>query len=210
MYINGHFYYAYKFGIVTNGLGIVRDISFYSKDLLTAHPDIVIAKKLDYPDEDKSLAGSKALIPVLKDFFEKHPIIHPKAFLGDAAFDSIEIYKYLLQVAPFNQAYIPLKNKLKIEGIDYSVNEEGIPFCPNNSSPLMRREGGKTHLRCGLPTIKYVCPKMKWEYNKETKTKRRGCHCGNPCTSSSYGRIIYVYPEKNLRTYPGTVRDTAE
>lgn len=95
MYINGHFYYAYKFGIVTNGLGIVRDISFYSKDLLTAHPDIVIAKKLDYPDEDKSLAGSKALIPVLKDFFEKHPIIHPKAFLGDAAFDSIEIYKYL-------------------------------------------------------------------------------------------------------------------
>ena len=30
MYINGHFCYAYKFGIVTNGLGIVRDISFYN------------------------------------------------------------------------------------------------------------------------------------------------------------------------------------
>lgn len=27
MYINGHFCYAYKFGIITNGLGIVRDIS---------------------------------------------------------------------------------------------------------------------------------------------------------------------------------------
>ena len=25
MYINGHFCYAYKFGIITNGLGIVRD-----------------------------------------------------------------------------------------------------------------------------------------------------------------------------------------
>ena len=32
------------------------------------------------PDEDKSLADSKALIPVLKDFFEKHPLINPKTF----------------------------------------------------------------------------------------------------------------------------------
>lgn len=44
MYINGHFCYAYKFGIVTNGLGIVRDISFYNKDFLNAHPDIVVEK----------------------------------------------------------------------------------------------------------------------------------------------------------------------
>ena len=42
---------------------------------------------------------------------------YPKIFLGDAALDSIEIYKYLLQVASFEKAYIPLKNKLKIEGI---------------------------------------------------------------------------------------------
>lgn len=68
MYINGHFCYAFKFGILTNGLGIVRDISFYNKDFLDAHPDIVVGKKSDSPDEDKSLADSKALIPVLKDF----------------------------------------------------------------------------------------------------------------------------------------------
>ena len=34
MYVNGHFCYAYKFGILTNGLGIVRDICFYKKTLL--------------------------------------------------------------------------------------------------------------------------------------------------------------------------------
>lgn len=28
IYINSHFCYVYKFGIITNGLGIVRDISF--------------------------------------------------------------------------------------------------------------------------------------------------------------------------------------
>ena len=29
-YVNGHFCYAYKFGIMTNGLGIVRSIDFYN------------------------------------------------------------------------------------------------------------------------------------------------------------------------------------
>ena len=70
MYINGHFCYAYKFGIVTNGLGIVQDISFYNKDFLNAHPDIVVEKKSDSPDEDKSLADSKGSFPVLIDFFK--------------------------------------------------------------------------------------------------------------------------------------------
>lgn len=46
MYINGHFCYAYKFCIITNGLGIVRDISFYNKDFLAAHPDIIVGKNL--------------------------------------------------------------------------------------------------------------------------------------------------------------------
>jgi len=55
MYLNGHFCFVYQFGIV-------RDISFYNKSSLDAHPDIVVGKKSDSPDEDKSLADSKALI----------------------------------------------------------------------------------------------------------------------------------------------------
>jgi glutathionylspermidine synthase len=74
-------------------IGIVRDVTFYNKEFLKAHPDIVVEKKSDSPDEDKSLADSKALLPVLVDFFQKHPLIAPKTFLGDAAFDTIEIYK---------------------------------------------------------------------------------------------------------------------
>lgn len=132
MYINGHFCYAYKFGIITNGSGIVRDITFYNKDFLKNHPDIVVGKKSDSPDEDKSLADSKALLPVLIDFFQK------------------------------------------------------------------------------LPTMKFVCPKMKWEYNPVDKSKRRVCHCDNPCTSSSCRRMIYIYPDKNLRAYPGVERGSQE
>ena len=29
LYINGHFCYVFKFGIITNGLGIIRHIAFY-------------------------------------------------------------------------------------------------------------------------------------------------------------------------------------
>ena len=55
--------------------------------------------------------------------------------------------------------------------------------------------------------VRYV---LKWEYNKEDKSSRRVCHCDNPCTTSSCGRMIYVYPEKNLRAYPGVERGSKE
>ena len=210
MYINGHFCYSYKFGIITNGLGIIRDITFYNKDFIDAHPDIVIEKKTDSPDEDKSLADSKALLPVLSDFFNKHPLINPKYFLGDAAFDTIEIYKSLFEDFGFSKAYIPLRVKLSLETEGYTFNEYGIPCCPHDSSLPMKREGSKSHLKSKLPTMKFVCPKMKWEYNKADKSKRRFCHCDNPCTSSSCGRMIYVYPEKNYRAYPGVERGSDE
>lgn len=35
MYVNEHFCYAYKLGIVTNRSGIVRDTVFYSKEFQT-------------------------------------------------------------------------------------------------------------------------------------------------------------------------------
>lgn len=98
-YINGHFCYAYKFGIMTNGLGIVCSIDFYNKDYLASHPDIVVEKKSKSPDEDKSLADSKALLPTLKDFKTKHPNIDPSVFLGDAAFDTIEIINLFLKIS---------------------------------------------------------------------------------------------------------------
>ena len=200
------------FDVVPDGSKFTRFKQDFLLDLqsIQAHPDIVVGKKSDSPDEDKSLADSKALLPVLIDFFQKHPLIQPKTFLGDAAFDSIEIYKSFLNEVGFQKAFIPLKTKISIEGIDYTVNENGIPCCPHDPSLPMKREGSKSHLRSKLPTMKFVCPKMKWEYNPADKSKRRVCHCDNPCTSSSCGRMIYIYPEKNLRAYPGVERGSQE
>lgn len=72
LYINGHFCYVFKFGIVTNDLGIIRHIAFYNKDFMSAHPDIVVGKKSDSPDEDKCVHDAKLLIPTLVDFFAIH------------------------------------------------------------------------------------------------------------------------------------------
>lgn len=210
LYVNGHFCYAYKFGIITNGPGVVRSVDFYNRHYLASHPDIIVEKKSKSPDEDKSLADSKALIPTLKDFRKRHPLIKPETFPGDAAFDTIEIYKSLFEDFQFQKAFIPLKVKLSLDNTKYTFNKNGIPCCPHDPSLPMKREGSKSHLKSRIPTMKFVCPKMKWEYNREDKTKRRVCYCDNPCTTSSCGRMIYVYPEKNLRAYPGVERGSKE
>ena len=177
LYINGHFCYVFKFGIVTNGLGIIRHISFYNKDFLNSHPEIIVEKKTDSPDEDKSVHDSKLLIPTLKDFFSKHPLIDPKTFLGDAAFDTVQLYKDLLSGNTFgnnkhfSKAYIPLNSRSQLEKVDYTINEHGIPCCPHDDSLPMKPEGSK--MRGTVKTFKFICPKTKWLYNKETKKMYR-------------------------------------
>ena len=215
LYINGHFCYVFKFGIVTNGLGIIRHISFYNKNFMASHPDIVVEKKSDSPDEDKCVHDSKLLIPTLKDFFSKHPLINLKTFLGDAAFDTAQLYKSLLtgdtfgDDKHFSKAYIPLNARSGLENQDYTINKNGIPCCPNDPSLPMKYEC-TSKLRSGVTRFKFVCPKMIWAYDKSTQKAHRQCCCENPCTISRCGRMVYIYPEKDLRAYPGTIRGTEE
>ena len=211
MYINGHFCYAHKFGIITNGLGIVRDIAFYDANYIAAHPEIEVSKKSDAPDEDKSLSDTKALIPTLEDFFKKHPDFKPGMFLGDSAFDSIDIYAKLLGQGGigFEKAFIPLNARSSPSYPDCPLNAEGVPCCPNDSTLPMKPEGNTSNLRCGRPAFKFVCPKMSWQKCEDGKYRRR-TSCENPCTDSPCGRMFYIYPEKSLRAFPGTVRGTEQ
>lgn len=220
LYIDGHFCYAYKFGIVTNGLGIVRHIDFYNREFFEKHPEIILEKKSDSPDEDKSVHDARLLIPTLQDLFAAHPLINPNTFLGDAAFDSAKLYKELLSGDTFGRdadgnglhfqkAYIPLNSRSGLENNDYSVNENGIPCCPNDLSLPMKHEGTSKR-KNGIVRYKFICPKVKWEKNPSTGKYHRVCHCDSPCTSSPCGRMVYLYPEKDLRAYPGTVRGTEE
>lgn len=140
---------AYKFGIVTNGLGIVRSICFYNQKFFDRHPKIIINKKSDSPDEDKSVHDARLLIPSLQDLFAAHPILTPHTFLGDAAFNSATLYQELLSGNPFGsdaygnrrhfqKANIPLNSRADLENKDYSVNQDGIPCCPIPSTETGR------------------------------------------------------------------------
>lgn len=216
LYINGHFCYVFKFGLVTNGLGIVRHISFYNDQFMKSHPEIVVDKKSDSPDEDKSVGDARLLIPTLQDFFKAHPLINPKTFLGDAAFDSLKCYSALLtghtfgRNKNFQSAYIPLNKRSALKNLDITCNEHGIPLCPYDSSLPLKKEGNNTaFLKNEIPRQKFICPKTAWDKCSDGKY-RRICHCDSPCTTSVSGRMVYVYPEKNLRAYPGTLRGSSD
>lgn len=215
LYINGHFCYAYKAGIVTNGLGIIRHISFYDEDFLNGHKEILVEKKSKSPDEDKSVGDARLLIPTLQDFFKAHPLINPKTFLGDAAFDSADIFGKLLtgdtfgKNRHFSKAYIPLNKRSGLTYPDCPVNGDGIPCCPHDPSLPMKPEGTAKR-KNGLVRYKFVCPTAKWVRDPETGKQKRQCSCPHPCTDSPCGRMFYVYPEKNLRAYPGVLRGTDE
>ena len=190
MYINGHFCYAHKFGILTNGLGIVRDI----RPLTHLYNDST-------PENEKSISDSKSFKTFMDVFFLKNHQQY-STFLGDSAFDSHEIYHYLLSDRKFKKALIPMQQRnthLPQPGFD----ENGIPLCPNDSDLKLIKVGvsGENGRRL---RIKFCCPKSVH------KNHSRICTCENPCSKSSYGRTVHVYPEKNWRLYPGIIRESDE
>ena len=197
-YINGHFCYAHKAGILTNGLGIIRDIAFFDDEFKRRHPEVV-SQKTDNPELDKEIGDSVSLKPVLSDFFKKHPGFSYKTFLGDSSFDSYDHYRMLRGEFGFERMCIPLNSRCSVSAhSDFDSN--GTPICPVDKTPFtfLCTSGGKSRsLR-----FKWVCHKS------ERRGSTRVCSCDSPCTDSSYGRCVYTYPDKNLRFYPGIPRGT--
>lgn len=159
------------------------------------------------------------LIPTLQDFFAAHPLINPKTFLGDAAFDSVKIYKELLSGdtfgtddngngVHFQKAYIPLNSRAGLENTDYTINADGIPCCPGE--PPSNETGRYQQTEKRRCRYKFICPKVRLEKNPSTGKYHRVCQCENPCSPSPCGRMVYIYPEKDLPAYPGALRGTAE
>jgi len=199
-YINGHFCYASKAGILTNGLGVVRDIAFFDERFKSCHPEVV-SKKTDNPDLDKEVSDSVSLKPVLYDFFEAHPSFSYGTFLGDSSFDSYDTYKILRREFHFERMAIPLNNR-NASSKHGDFDENGTPVCPLDRTPftfLCVSRGQNRSER-----FKYVCHKSVRAHGAATRV----CTCETPCTESSYGRCVYTYPDKDLRFYPGIPRAT--
>lgn len=201
-YINGHFCYAQKAGFLTNGLGIVRHVALFDETFKAAHPELSVSKRSDNPALDKEVGDSKTLLPVLVDFKNAHPSLSYSTFIGDSSFDSYDLYRSLLSDHGFSRAVIPMNSRNSVNASDVDYNEHGIPLCPADQSPMrfLGVCGGKNRSK----RLKFVCPK-----SEQVKTTLV-CRCENPCSSSSYGRTVYVYPDANFRLYPGIARGTSE
>ncbi len=199
-YINGHFCYAAKVGILTNGLGVPRHIAFFDDDFRKAHPEIVCAKTND-PDSDKEIGDSKSLRPVLSDFRRLHPSLSHKTFLGDSAFDSYDNYSMLHKEFGFDRVCVPL-NVRNSKSSDAEFDTHGTPICPIDGEPFnfLGESGGKNRSK----RFKWVCQKSM----PAKGSSKRICTCDTPCTSSPYGRCVYTYPDKDFRLYPGIPRGT--
>ncbi len=197
-YINGHF--CFKAGILTNGLGIVRDVAFFDDSFKLKHPEVV-SKKTDDPTLDKVLGDSTSLKPVLEDFFESHPSFSYKTFIADSAFDSYDNFSLLSNKFHFDRVCIPINPRnSSSKPAEFDLN--GTPLCPRDGTPFIFHSLCKGKNRSAR--FKFICPKSI----RLHASAKRVCSCDDPCTDSSYGRCIYTYPDKNLRLYPGIPRGT--
>ena len=201
-YTNGHFCYAFKAGVLTNGLGIIRGISFFDEEFKRKHPEVV-SKKTDNPELDKEIGDSVSLKPVLSDFFESHPSFTYNTFIADGAFDTFDNYAMLRDDFKFDRVAIPLNHRnSSFSKNNTEFDDNGTPICPIDKTPF-----NYLGVSCGKQRskrFKWVCHKSE----KVPKSTKRICTCETPCTDSSYGRCIYTYPAKDFRLYPGIPRGT--
>ena len=97
----------------------------------------------------------------------------------------------------------PINSRATTHKPNCPFNENGIPVCPNDHS-LPFGLDGISNEKGRARRQKWHCPKIK------IVNKKRICTCENPCCSSKTGRVVYTYPDKNFRLYPGTLRGTDE
>jgi len=203
-YINGHMCYAQRAAVVANGLGIVRRLELFNEDFRERHPEMPREPRTKTPEIDKEIGDSTALKPVLMDFRAAHPRLRYGTFSGDAAFDSYDNYTFLMKTCGFKKAVIPLNPRNSLTKVNVNFNENGTPLCPNDRTPF--KPCGSANGLHRSPRLKFICPKSKMTRQSDGRFSWQ-CQCENPCTNSKIGRCIYVYPDKNLRLYPGISRD---
>ena len=160
---------------------------------------MIIQKRSDSPDEDKSICDSTSLQPVLNDFFSAHPNFKYDTFLGDSAFDKADHYDYLKSIFKFSKVLIPLnaRNTGTLPSVGY--NEYGYPLCPNDNT-LVMKYSGITKEKGRSTRIKWICPKFY----------KGACHCQNPCSTAKKCRTTYTFECQNFRLLPSVVRNSDE
>lgn len=184
--------------MITNGFGVPLYIKFYDDlNLQVDNSNFSNAK------DQKQASDNTSLKPILHNFFNRFPDAKFTAFLSDSEFDSYANYSYLKECG-FSKIFIPINPRNSKENLnDISYDENGIPLCPKNPNLLFKSDGSCKGKNRSL-RFKFICRKAKRKGKKLITT------CNNPCSKDDKVKTHYVYPNKNLRLYPGVLRGSNE
>ncbi|MGI5998581.1 MAG: DDE transposase, partial [Lutispora sp.] len=152
-FVNGHFGYFYKFGLLTNGFGIPLHIHFFDDAFYSS-----VSSDFDTPEDQKYTFDNASLKPVLAPFLNSLPNSKFKYFLADSEFDSYDNFGFL-KSCNFDKVFIPL-NPRNSKGMDSSiqkVDSDGTPLCPLTQDPFLPDGSCKGKTRSFR--LKYICPK---------------------------------------------------
>jgi len=171
------------------------------------NPYIFACSKTPKSTYAKDDYDSKTLIPIMRRYFSIHQDFKYNFFLGDAAYDCDDNYKYLTKdcsIVPIipinsrNSSSLPLPS---------GFTDDGTPLCPKDPSLPMKFDG-ITREKGRAMRIKWLCPKSK-KIN-ENKTTKYILSCEAPCTTSPCGRIYHPTINKELRLNCPIPRDSNE
>lgn len=196
-FVNGHFGYFYKFGMLTNGWGIPLHIHFFDEVFYST-----VKSEFNTPEEQKYEFDNASLKPVIKPFLKAIPNNKFNRFLGDSEFDSYDNFGFL-KSRGFEKVFIPLNPRnTKNPESTREVDEEGTPLCPIDKTPFLPDGSCKGKNRSFR--LKYVCP-------KSTRIKSNWlCQCETPCRDTKSTVTKYKYPDQDFRLYPGIQRCSEE
>lgn len=135
-------------------------------------PVYISLEKASQHDALTTISASAQLLDMIPD-------LHPKYMCFDSASDSLPIYQYfqlknIIPVIDHNPVHNPKKESVKLE----HLNGDGIPVCQAGEKMYYY---GYDIQRCRK---KYRCPLAMGRIDH--------CPFQDECSTSSYGRVIYV------------------
>jgi len=168
--------------------------TLYELNACTSQNNLPLYLRLVNASRHDSVTGVVALAEGRK----LYPNLRFEGFVGDSAHDAYDYYRLLHK---WEQAAFIALNERASGNFKYEppikVNEFGIPICPKGY-PMAYYGFNKERCR-----IKWRCPKMAGKRKHRTEVV-----CEQPCSPSSYGRVVYTKPEWDLRLFTRVPRGT--
>ena len=119
---------------------------------------------------------------------------HVTKLLLDSAHDAMPYYEYCRRahITPFIDLNEKRGIKLPYKN-DFTIGKDGVPVC---------REGRRMNHDGSEPS------KHRIKYRCSLASRKYGCSCEHPCSSSKYGRTVHVAMKDNPRLFNLPPRDS--